>query len=1115
MTGVRLEFRLLGPTLVLRDGQAIRLSQGRQLCVLVYLLLHRNGTVSAARLIDELWGEAPPPTAATMLHGYVSRLRRELGSGDVLQTTDEGYLLEVAEDQLDSVQFEALLEAGRRRLERGDHAGALRALDEAVGWWRGPALADVADRRFARVDADRLEELRLAAEEERVEARLGLGAHGALLGDLRALVERNPLRERLRAQLMLALYRSDRQVEALAVYRETRRLFAEEYGIEPGLRLRDLERGILQQDPGLTPRFPARPDVVAGALGPRRREFRWEFAAAAVAVVALGAIALVTARGDHAHGATGHPALAAPGSIAVLGPTGDVAGSASVGGDPEFLAAGRAGRVAGAFAASVADRSLVAVSARGSRVGRRASLGVAPGGVAVGAGAVWVSDAGGSVVMRVDPAYGTADRVRLPGVGPIGSLAFGAGSLWAADFGLFTRPTATDGIARIDPGTGRIQARISVWQPGALAFGAGALWIGRSGAVLRLDPASNRVEGSVRLAGEVSSLALGGGYVWARTDSTLWQIQPSGPTVVRGFPIPPGRGQLAWVDGSVWVADASAGTLVEIDPATGAATRHRVGGGPISLAAGGGSALFAGVGQPAAGVTGGGTPVIDLEGAPTIDPAFSFGLDSWRVAHATCATLLTFADGSGKLVPDAAAGMPAVQDGGRVYRFRIRSGMRFSPPSGAPLDAAAFAASLQRALSPALGPDAVLAQQPFLGDVVGADAFQSGRAKRVRGISARGDVLTIRLRRPAGDLPARLAMPTFCPVPPGTPATRGGIKAPIPMAGPFYVKSVTASRLVLRRNPNYLGPRAGHVPSLEVETNVEPDVGAFAVLRGRADYAENSSVRHLSPLYAPDGPLSRRATASRTGAQQVVGQRVGIQFLDLNTARGLFSSPRMRVAVNEAIDRRALAGAIGALPTGDYLPAAVPGSPSARVFPLTPDLGRARALAGRGGRAVVLTRELSSCPLCAADLKLLRDELARVGITVTAKQVPEPAVSVLNHPRLRWDLAFDNWLFDYPDASDISPLLDGGGLGTRANQDVSGVDDRVVNRGLARASRLGGAARAAAYRRVTERLERHDIPWAVYGSITEPAIKGARLGCVAGSPELGVDLARLCLRHPA
>ena len=534
MTGVRLEFRLLGPTLVLRDGQAIRLTQGRQQCVLVYLLLNRNRTVSAARLIDELWGEAPPPTAATMLHGYVSRLRRELGGGagsvDVLRTTDEGYLLEVAEDQLDSVRFEALLETGRQRLERADYAGALRALDEAIGWWRGAALADVADRRFARVDADRLEELRLAAEEERVEARLGLGAHGALLGDLQALVERNPLRERLRAQLMIALYRSDRQVEALAVYRETRRLFADEYGIEPGLRLRNLERGILQQDPELTPRFPARPDVGAGELEPgrrdRRRGFPWAFAAAAV--VALGAIALVTARGDHARGATDRPARAAPGSIAVLKPTGDVAGSAAVGGDPEFLAAGRAGRVAGAFAASVADRSLVAVSARGSRVGRRVSLGVAPGGVAVGAGAVWVSDAGGSEVMRVDPAYGTADRVRVPGVGPIGSLAFGAGSLWAADFGLFTRPTATDGIARIDPGTGRIQARISVWQPGALAFGAGALWIGRSGAVLRLDPASNRVEGSVRLAGEVSSLALGGGYGGRAPTARSGRSSPAG-----------------------------------------------------------------------------------------------------------------------------------------------------------------------------------------------------------------------------------------------------------------------------------------------------------------------------------------------------------------------------------------------------------------------------------------------------------------------------------------------------------------------------------------------------------------------------------------------------------
>jgi DNA-binding SARP family transcriptional activator/ABC-type oligopeptide transport system substrate-binding subunit/streptogramin lyase len=1110
MEGVRLEFRLLGPTLVLRDGHAVGLTQGRQLSLLVYLLLNRNRTVSTARLIDELWSGAPPPTAGTMLHGYVSRLRRELGNGeggaDALRTTDEGYLLRVAEDQLDSVQFERLLDTGRQRLERGDHAGALWALDEAAGWWRGPALAEVADRSFARVDAERLEELRLAAEEERVEARLGLGDHVSLLGDLKALVERNPLRERLRAQLMLALYRSDRQVEALEVYRETRRLFAEEYGIEPGLRLRELERRILQQDPELTPRFLAPPDVgVAEPPARRRRAFPRKSAFAGMAVVLLGAVVLVSTRGEHAHGAA--PARIAAGSVAVVGGTGEVAGSAAVGGDPELLAAGRAGRVAGAF--GVADRSLVAVSVGGVRVGRPASLGVTPGGLAVGAGSVWVSDAGGSAVMRVDPAYGTVDRVRLPGVGPLGSLAFGAGSLWAADYGLFTRPTASDGIARIDPVTGRLQARIAVWQPGALAFGAGALWIGRSGAILRLDPATNRVEGSVRLAGEVSGVTLGGGYVWARTESTLWQIEPNRPTVVRGYPIPSGRGELAWVRGSVWVADAGTGALVEVDPATGTATRHRVGGSPISLAAGGGT-LFAGVGRHVAGATGSGTPVIDLEAQPTVDPAFSFDPDSWRIAHATCSTLLTYADASGKLIPDAAAAMPTIEDGGRVYRFRIRRGVRFSPPSGAPLDARAFAASLERALSPALGRNAVLAQTPFLSDVVGARAFQSGAATSVRGISAHGDVLTIRLRHPAGDLSARLAMPTFCAVPPGTPATRGGIKVPIPTAGPFYVASMTPSQLLLRRNPNYTGPRAGRVPALEVETNVEPDVGASAVLRGRADYAENSSVRHLSPLYARDGPLAGHAPTTRPHARQIAGRRIGIQFLELNTRRGVFRSRRMRAAVNDAIDRRALAGAAGGLPTGEYLPAAVPGSSSAPVFPLRPDLRRARALAGRGGRAVVLTRELSSCPLCAADVGLLRDELARIGITVVVKQVPEPAVSVLNDPHLRWDVAFDNWLFDYPDASDIAPLLS-----ARGNQDVAGLEDRAVDRGLARASGLAGAARAAAYRRVTERLERRDRPWAVYASIAEPAIVGPRLACVADSPELGIDLARLCLRHPA
>ncbi len=167
-----------------------------------------------------------------MLHGYVSRLRRELGGG-VLQTSADGYVLAVGDDQLDAVGFEAALASGREALRAGEPAAALRELTAALGAWRGPALADVADQQFARVDAERLDELRMAAEEERVEARLALGEHAELLGDLTALVERNSLREGLRAQLMLALYRSDRQLDALAVYRETRRHLSAEFGIEP------------------------------------------------------------------------------------------------------------------------------------------------------------------------------------------------------------------------------------------------------------------------------------------------------------------------------------------------------------------------------------------------------------------------------------------------------------------------------------------------------------------------------------------------------------------------------------------------------------------------------------------------------------------------------------------------------------------------------------------------------------------------------------------------------------------------------------------------------------------------------------------------------------------
>jgi predicted ATPase/DNA-binding SARP family transcriptional activator len=244
------EFRILGPLGVAEDGHPISLGSGRQRALLAVLLLHRNQVVTADRLIDELWGERPAGTAANLVQVYVSRLRKALGK-ERLVTSGSGYVLRVDEGALDLDEFERLAEQGRRALEDGEAARAAELLQEALALWRGPALPDVVFEGIAQAEVGRLEELRLAVLEERIEAELGCGHHAVLVGELEALVAEHPFRERLRGQLMLALYRSGRQAEALELYRQTRRTFVEELGLEPGPALQELEHAMLAQDPFL------------------------------------------------------------------------------------------------------------------------------------------------------------------------------------------------------------------------------------------------------------------------------------------------------------------------------------------------------------------------------------------------------------------------------------------------------------------------------------------------------------------------------------------------------------------------------------------------------------------------------------------------------------------------------------------------------------------------------------------------------------------------------------------------------------------------------------------------------------------------------------------------
>jgi predicted ATPase/DNA-binding SARP family transcriptional activator len=286
-----LEFRILGPLELLKGEQRLELSGARRRALLAILLLNANRLVSGERLIDELWEEEPPETGKKAVQVHVSHLRKLLGR-ERIETEAAGYVLRVNADELDAERFQRLVAAAR--------------FDEALALWRGPPLADFASRRFAQAEIARLEELRLVCIEGQIERELTRGRHVALVGELEALVAEHPFREHLRSQLMLALYRSGRQAEALEVYQEARRLLVDELGIDPGTELQELHRAILNQDallaaaparqsePGIGPGLPAPPNRLIG----RRAELR------ALSELILGEPRLVTVTGAGGSGKT-------------------------------------------------------------------------------------------------------------------------------------------------------------------------------------------------------------------------------------------------------------------------------------------------------------------------------------------------------------------------------------------------------------------------------------------------------------------------------------------------------------------------------------------------------------------------------------------------------------------------------------------------------------------------------------------------------------------------------------------------------------------------------------------------------------------------------------------
>jgi YVTN family beta-propeller protein len=489
-----MEFRILGPLDVRESERAIHVAGGKQRALLAVLLLRPGESVSIDRLIDALWGARAPASAPSSIHAYVSRLRKVLGRERVLREA-HGYRLVVEPGELDLTRFQRLFASGSERLAQGDADGAADQLRRALALWHGPPLADLTYEPFAADEIARLEELRLQALEERIEADLALGRHQQLVPELDTLVREHPLRERLRGQQMLALYRSGRQADALEAYRQARSALVAELGLEPGPALQQLERQILTHDSALEAPGAARPPVA----GMRRRRAAL---LAALIVLVLVAVAIVI---------TLTPSNESPIEITASNES------------PIEITVTRSNESPKRVdAVGVIDSSL-------NRLVARIPVGIHPVGIAYHGGDVWVANTESDTVSSIDP---QSRRVRTIGIGePPTDIVFAGGNVWTGN----GRDGTLSEISRVlGEERGKIDLigehplfRTSVI---ALAAGADSLWAATSkGDVLRIDPRTRRILESWYLARTPLAIGFGAGAAWVVTDDNhLLRIEPSG-----------------------------------------------------------------------------------------------------------------------------------------------------------------------------------------------------------------------------------------------------------------------------------------------------------------------------------------------------------------------------------------------------------------------------------------------------------------------------------------------------------------------------------------------------------------------------------------------------------
>lgn len=495
----------------------------------------------------------------------------------------------------------------------------------------------------------------------------------------------------------------------------------------------------------------------------------------------------------------------------------------------------------------------------------------------------------------------------------------------------------------------------------------------------------------------------------------------------------------------------------------------------------------------------------------SVDPAISYTPGSGPLLEATCAKLLNNPDKRPpqgfRAVPEVATGYPRVSRDGKKLTFLIRAGFRFS--NGAPVRASAFARAINRMLSPAL--DSPGAQ--YVREIVGAKDVLAGKATSAKGVVANGRRLILRFTRALPDFAVRTTMSFFCAVPPRLPADPEGVGA-YPSAGPYYVAQyVRGRRIVLERNRFYRGKRPHHIASFVVDFAESTYDGVLdKIERGQADWGWASP-----PSYQDPGrQLARKYGVNKS--QFWIQTALGLNSFALNTSRPLFrDNPRLRRAINFAIDRAAIRRLLGGAQTGtltdQYLPPGFPGFRDGRVYPLTgANLQKARALARghlRSGKAVLYIPDTGPLISIAQSVK---QSLERIGLTVDIHSIPFSAYfDRLGTGGEPYDIGWFAWLPDYIDPyAYINALLDGGSIKAHDNFNFAHFNSSRYNGLMARAARLRGGARYGAYGKLDVQIAREAAPWLPYMFSKASTLVSKRVGCIVLRPY--IDLAAACLK---